>query len=156
QANAAAAPVPRDGNVFRKTHVHSGRRVAISPANSSMQHLCYARIRIDAATPEVIFHTGKSETALICLGGEAKVSAGKDKFTLAKYDAAYIPRGMDVTVRGASADLAEFSAEVDGDYPLQLVRYKDVRTDPTLHFTPGGPATTRDLNILVGKNVKAG
>ena len=156
QANAATVPVPREGNIFRKTHLHSGRRVAISPSNSSMQHLCYARIRIDAAAPEVSFNTSKRETALICLGGEAEVSAGKDRFTLAKYDAAYIPRESDVTIRGQAADLAEFSAEVEGDYPLQVVRYADVRSDPTLHFTPGGPATTRDLNILVGKNVKAG
>src|SRR5262245_28452317 len=106
QANGAAVPVPRDGNIFRKTHLHSGRRVAVSPANSSMQHLCYARIRIDAAMPEVTFHTGQRETSFICLGGEAEVTAGQDKFTLGKYDAAYIPRGWDVRVCGQQADLA--------------------------------------------------
>jgi 5-deoxy-glucuronate isomerase len=149
-------PVGREGNIFRKTHAHSGRKVAISPANSSMRHLCYARIRIDAATPEVAFHSGKHETALICLGGEAEVSAGPDKFKLAKFDAAYIPRGTEIKLRGQAADLAEFSAEVEGDYPLQVVRYADVREDKSLHFIAGGAATTRDLNILVGKNVKAG
>jgi 5-deoxy-glucuronate isomerase len=55
-----------------------------------------------------------------------------------------------------SADLAEFSAEVEGNYPLQMVRYSDIKDDKSLHFTAGGPATTRDLNILIGKNVQAG
>lgn len=151
-----AGRVEREGNVFRKTHAHSGRKVVISPANSSMQHLCYARIRIDAGTPEVAFHTGNRETALICLGGEAEVSAGQEKFTLSKYDAAYVPRGSEVRIRGQAADLAEFAADVEGKYPLQIVRYADVRADQSLHFTPGGPATRRDLNILIGKNVKAG
>jgi 5-deoxy-glucuronate isomerase len=153
---SAVDRVGREGNIFRRTHSHSGRRVAISPANSSMRHLCYARIRIDASTPEVAFHTGKQETAFICLGGEAEISAGAEKVTLSKFDAAYIPRGTDVKIRGQAADLAEFSADVEGDYPLQVVRYADVQADKSLHFIAGGAATTRDLNILVGKNVKAG
>jgi 5-deoxy-glucuronate isomerase len=36
------------------------------------------------------------------------------------------------------------------------VRYPDVVRDPSLHFTAGGDATTRELNILIGKNVQAG
>ena len=121
-----------------------------------MQHLCYARIRIDDRSPDVAFNTGNRETALICLDGEAEVSVGQEKFTLNKYDAAYIPRGSEVKIHGQTADLAEFASDVEGDYPLQVVRYADVRADKSLHLTVGGPATTRDLNVLVGKNVKAG
>ena len=152
----AAGRVEREGNVFRRTQAHSGRTVAISPANSSMQHLCYARIRLDASTPEVYFSTGKHETAIICLGGEAEVSAAREKFTLAKFDSAYIPPGSEVHIRGQEADFAEFAADVEGNYPLQVVRYADVRADKSLHFIAGGVATTRDLNILIGKNVQAG
>jgi 5-deoxy-glucuronate isomerase len=104
----------------------------------------------------VTFATGKKETAVICLGGEAEVSVGQEKFQLAKYDSIYIPRGSEVQLRGQAADLAEFAAEVEGNYPLQVVRYADVRADKSLHLTVGGAATTRDLNILIGKNVQAG
>jgi 5-deoxy-glucuronate isomerase len=152
----AASRVEREGNVFRKTHAHSGRTVAISPANSSMQHLSYARIKLNASTPEVTFNTGNQETAIICLGGEAEVSVGGNKITLAKFDSVYIPRGSEVQLRGQAADFAEFAAEVAGNYPLQVVRYADVRADKSLHFIAGGAATTRDLNILIGKNVQAG
>jgi 5-deoxy-glucuronate isomerase len=156
QADASMQPLAREGNVFRGTHRHSGRRVFITPENSSMRHLCYARIRLDGSISDVNFNTGDKETALICLSGQAEIEAGREKFTLSKHDAAYIPKGCAVKVRGGSADLAEFSAEVEGSYPLQIVRYADVQQDKTLHFVTGAAATTRDLNILVGKNVRAG
>jgi 5-deoxy-glucuronate isomerase len=41
-------------------------------------------------------------------------------------------------------------------YPLQIIRYADVVKDPALKFTAGGPSTSRDLNIIIGANVKAG
>ena len=150
-------PVSREGNVFRKTNVHKGRKVFITPANSSMKHLCYARIILDTSTPKVHFDNGKQETGLICLQGEVEVSVGKERFKLGERDSAYIPRGSSIDLEArASADIAEFSADVENLYPLQIVRYSDVKDDKALHFVAGGAATTRDLNILIGKNVQAG
>lgn len=156
QIDSTTEHLVREGNVFRNTHVHSGRKVAITPENSSMQHLCYARIKLDDSTTEVSFSTGNREAAIVCLSGPAEFEVGNDKFNLKKYDAAYIPKGAHVRVRGKTADLAEFSAEVKGDYPLQIVRYADVKDDKSLHFVAGGATTTRDINIMVGKNVQAG
>jgi 5-deoxy-glucuronate isomerase len=155
QENATGKLTPQ-GNVFRKTNSHSGRKVVITPANSSMQHLCYSRIILDAKTTKVAFSTGAQETALICLSCTAEVDASGKRFTLSQYDSAYIPSGTNVTVTGGPADIAEFSSDVKGDYPLQIIPYSQVKADKTLHFTAGGPATTRNLNILIGKNVQAG
>ena len=33
-----------DQMVFRKTHGHTGRRVSVTPSNSTMKHLSYGRI----------------------------------------------------------------------------------------------------------------
>jgi len=33
-----------DKMIFRKTNAHTGRHVAVTPANSSMRHLSYGRI----------------------------------------------------------------------------------------------------------------
>jgi 5-deoxy-glucuronate isomerase len=157
QSDGLAELITHEGNIFRKTNVHRGRKVFITPQNSTMQHLCYARTILDPSTPEAGWEDGKRETALICLSGEAEVIVGTDRFTLSERDAVYIPRGAVITVTTASsADLAEFSAEVEGHYPLQVVRYSSIKDDQALHFTAGGPATTRDLNILIGKNVQAG
>jgi 5-deoxy-glucuronate isomerase len=150
-------PVAKDGNVFRKTNAHKGRKVFITPANSTMKHLCYARTILDSSTPKVQFENREQETALICLAGEVEVTAGAEHFKLTERDSVYIPRGSSIKLETHShADLAEFSSDVEGKYPLQIVRYSDVKNDKALHFVAGGSATTRDLNILIGKNVEAG
>jgi 5-deoxy-glucuronate isomerase len=76
---------------------------------------------------------------------------------MGQYDALYVPRDSAVTIATeAAADLAEFSAPVANRYPIQFVPYAGILADGTLHFKTGGPATTRTLNILLGKNVQAG
>jgi 5-deoxy-glucuronate isomerase len=150
-------PVTREGNVFRKTNAHKGRKVFVTPANSTMKYLCYARTILDKSTPKVRFENGKQETALICLSGELDVNVGAERFNLGERDSVYIPRDSSIQLETrSSADVAEFSADVENKYPLQIVRYADVKDDKSLHFTAGGAATTRDLNILIGKNVEAG
>jgi len=157
QSDVLAEPITHKGTIFRKTNVHRGRKVFISPQNSTMQYLCYARTILDQSTPEAGWENGTHETALILLSGDAEVAVGADRFTLSERDSIYIPRGAAIEVKTrSSADLAEFSAEVEGNYPLQMVRYSNIKEDKSLHFTAGGPATTRDLNILIGKNVQAG
>jgi 5-deoxy-glucuronate isomerase len=56
----------------------------------------------------------------------------------------------------SSVDLAEFSSNVSGKYPLQVVRYADVSKDPGLNFTTGSPGCRRQLNMLLAKNIEAG
>ena len=147
--------------VFRGTASHRGRTVAVTPRNSSLAHLCYARIRLDAEVSGVAFETGDRETALLCMKVTTKrgcrVVVNDSVHDLDTHDAIYIPRGsyVEVTTSG-EADLVECAADVKGNYPLQVVRYADVVADPSLHFRAGGPSTTRDLNILIGKNVRAG
>ena len=149
--------VTREGNIFRKTNAHKGRKVFITPANSTMKHLCYTRTILDENTPKVGFENRGQETALICLSGEVEATVGSERFKLGEWDSVYIPRGSSIQLETrSSADVAEFSAEVDNKYPLQIVRYSDVKDDKSLHFVAGGAATTRDLNILIGKNVQAG
>jgi 5-deoxy-glucuronate isomerase len=157
QSSASFDPVTREGNVFRATNRHKGRKKFITPENSTMKHLCYARIILDSSVPTVEFSNGVQETALICLSGTVEASAAGKRFTLSERDSVYVPRGSSITLETKSAaDIAEFSADVDGDYPLQIVRYADIKDDKSLHFVAGGAATTRDLNILIGKNVQAG
>jgi len=57
--------------IFRKTNSQTGRRVAITPDNSTMRHLAYGRIMLNSAEPAVSFANGNRETGLICLSGEA-------------------------------------------------------------------------------------
>jgi 5-deoxy-glucuronate isomerase len=162
---------------FPDTASRPGRHLAVSPKNSDLEYLHYARIRLAAdssvatspATPRSVnFETGPRETGLLCMKGSCRLrvtlaSASGEPATAAQsielglHDGVYIPRGSAVEVSTESeTDLVECAAEVSGEYPLQVVRYADVAKTPALKFSAGGEASRRDLNIVIGNNVKAG
>ena len=144
--------------IFRRTASHKGRRIAVSPDNSSMHHLSYGRILLDAGTPEARFETNAREACLICLSGGCSVQIDTEgTYEIGQYDAIYIPRKRLVEVAtSGQVDLVECSAEVAQEYPVQLVRYAEVAASPALKFSTGIDGATRELNILIGNNVKAG
>jgi 5-deoxy-glucuronate isomerase len=143
--------------IFPKTASHRGRVMCVSPSNSDLEHLWYGRILLDATTPSVGFETGPRETALLCMRGRCRVIVDGIGHDLELHDAIYVPRGARLSVvTTGEVDLVECAAEVAGDYPLQIVRYESVKNDPALKFRAGSSATTRDLNILIGDNVRAG
>ena len=143
--------------LFSGTASHRGRHTSVSPGNSSLRHLCYGRILLDGSVPSVSFETGGRETALLCMRGGCSVKVNGTPHGLGPYDAIYVPRGSAVEVTtDVEVDLVECAAEVDGDYPLQVVPYEQVRQNPAQKFTAGGASTSRDLNIVIGDNVRAG
>lgn len=161
----------RENLYFPATASRLGRQLAVSPQNSPLRHLCYGRVRLAAGAPElahrqVTFETGERETGLLCMKGDCQIvalpssaafGATPQHVTLGQYDAIYVPRGWSVTISSASeVDLVECAAEVAGDYPLQIIRYADVSKSDSLKFSTGGDGSRRDLNILIGNNVRAG
>ena len=121
-----------------------------------MRHLAYGRIILNPSAPTVSFSNGDHETALVCLSGSADLKIGANTFRLAQHDAIYIPRESDIEVKTQGrVDIGEFSADVEHRYPVQFVSYAQVSQDASLHFNTGGPANSRDVNILIGKNVNA-
>jgi 5-deoxy-glucuronate isomerase len=143
--------------VFRSTASHKGRHISVSPRASAMQRLHYGRILLDSEVPRASFETGSREVGLICLAGACTIDVAGQTYSLGQYDSLYVPRGAFAEVATKSnVDLVDFEAEVEGDYPVQLVRYDDVQRDPSLKFQAGGESSTRSLNVLLGANVKAG
>ena len=143
--------------VFRKTNAQTGRHVAVTPENSTMRHLSYGRIILNPAKPLVSFSNGDHETALICLSGNGLVKTASGEFELEQFDAIYIPRDSEIAVSTkSSVDFAEFAADVNGTYPLKVVRYADVSKNPSMKFVAGCPGSKRELNVLIADNVEAG
>jgi len=148
---------PFEKMIFRKTNTHPGRNIAVSPQNSAMKHLAYGRIILNASTPKVEFSNDSRETAFVCLSRAVTLKAGSQEFELSQYDAIYLPRDTQIELQtNTLADIAEFSAEVEHRYPVQFISYQTLSKDPSLRFRSGGAGNTRDLNILIGKNVAAG
>ena len=143
--------------IFRRTNAHTGRNISVTPENSANRHLSYGRIILKHGVQSTSFSNGGQETGLIVLSGQATVVVNDEKLDLLQYDGIYIPRGATIQITtDRQTDIAEFSADVDGDYPLQIVRYAETVKDPTLKFTAGGPGQQRNLNVVFGRNVQAG
>jgi len=147
----------KDQYIYRATNKQKGRTIAITPQNSSMKHLAYGRIILDADVPTAEFETGDREIGLICMNGACSIDVDGEKNAIAQYDSIYIPRDSQVTITtDSSVDLVECSAEVDNRYPLQIVHYSDIKDDSALSFETGGDANRRRVNITLGKNIEAG
>ena len=143
--------------IFTGTASHRGRTVSVSPANSVLAHLCYGRILLGPDVPRVAFATEKRETALLCMRGACSITVDGTRHDIGLHDAIYVPRGSAVTVETTGeVDLVECAAEVEGTYPLQVIRYADLAADPKRKFRAGGESTSRDLNIVIGDNIRTG
>ena len=100
--------------VFRNSNAGTGRQLAVTPENSAVRHLAYARVILNSATPAVSFASGGRETALICLSGRANVKTDGQEFQLGRFDGLYIPRDSSIGISTESeADVAEFSADTE-------------------------------------------
>ena len=154
---ATHTEVLTETQVFRKTNDRLGRHISVTPGNSTNRHLSYGRIILRGSTQTAAFSTADRETGLIVLSGACRVEVGGEAVELGQFDGMYVPRDSLVQLTTTDqVDVAEFSAEVDGRYPLQVIRYSAVSKDPSLKFNTGGPAQQRCVNIVVGKNVEAG
>jgi 5-deoxy-glucuronate isomerase len=151
-------PLTSETCVLRQTHAAKGRTEAMNPSTSASRWLHYGRIILDAGVTPVTFTNSGRETSLIGLNGRARVTSGGTTYTVGRYDALYIPRDQEITVQpfDEGCDIAELSAQVDGKYAPAFVSYEQIKQDPALHFRAGGPGSSRELNILIGKNVDAG
>jgi 5-deoxy-glucuronate isomerase len=153
----STAPLESSKLIFTGTASRRGRHISVSPANSEMAHLHYGRIILDAGTPRAAFSTEGRETALLSMRGACSVTVDGARHDIGLHDAIYVPRGSAVVVETTGeVDLVECAAEVTGDYPLQIIRYAELSQNPKLRFRAGGESTTRDLNIVIGDNVRAG
>src|SRR5689334_1721948 len=153
----SVAPLDPQKLVFKGTASHRGRAIAVSPANSLLKHLWYGRILLGPDKPSVSFSTEGRETSLIVMRGACTLTVNGTRYDLGLHDGAYVPRGSTVEIStDQQLDIVENGAEVEGEYPLQIIRYQDIAANPKLKFTAGGAATSRDLNIVIGDNVKAG
>jgi 5-deoxy-glucuronate isomerase len=135
----------------------AGRNIFITPGNSSMRQMSYGRIRLDGNQSRVSFTNDGQETGLVCLSGAATVTVGEERFEMGLRDSLYISKGLPVTVEtAAEVDLVECSAVVEGEYPVQFVPYASVKANEKLHFVAGNESSKREINIMLGTNVKAG
>ena len=133
---SAAHTIGTESCVIRATHNQKGRTRSLAPHSAAVRHLHYGRIILDSGDAPVEFATGTHGTGLIGLRGRASVAVAGQGFDLAPYDGLYVPRDSAVQVTPSpesgddGCDLAEISAPVTGDYPLQYIPPHGERATP--------------------------
>lgn len=155
---AVLEKLSRETCIVKGTHLGTGRRNGIKPGTTATRNLSYGRVTLEAGDAPLAFENGGQETGFICLNGSGSVTANGSTFNLNRYDSLYIPRDSSIEVAAGDhgIDLAEISAPVEKQYPMQFVAFSDVRENEALHFTAGAPPNQRVINILLGKNIEAG
>lgn len=143
--------------LFRGTHQVQGRRRIIHQYNTGLEFLRYGRIVLGKGGGNVNIESVDEEIGFVCLGGGGGIQVEKDTFSLNKYDSLYLPRESRCTISSNGAfDLAEVAAPSSKKYPVQFVRFEEVKKDPDLVKQAGFEPYARNLHTLIGeKNVQA-
>ena len=142
---------------MRDTHKGRGRTHAVLPERPS-RHLRYGRVILDGAdAPVALRHRRVRDRAHLPgrVGRRHRQRAAPHAEPLRR-DLRAARRARGSAPDAAGCDLAEVAAPVTTVHDVQVVRFADIRQDPTLHVAAGGPTAMRDLNVLIGKNVRAG
>ncbi len=143
--------------LFRGTHQLQGRRRIIHQYNTGLEFLRYGRIVFGKGGEKVDIDSREEEIGFVCLGGEGKIQVENQTFSLKKYDALYLPIGTRCTISSqGGVDLAECAAPSSKKYPVQFVRFEEVKKNPDLVKQAGFEPYARNLHTLIGeKNVQA-
>jgi 5-deoxy-glucuronate isomerase len=153
--NQQSTQARADCSMFRGTHRVKGRKRIIDQTNSGLDFLRYGRTVVDGDAVEV--DTGEEEIAFFCAGGTGEILVGNETYTLGKYDALYVPRESRCRLSSSGKfDVVEAAAPSSKKYPVQLVRFEDIKKDPEKAKDAGFPPYSRKLHTVVGEdNVQA-
>ncbi len=143
--------------LFRGTNRVEGRKRIIHQYNTGLEYLRYGRIVLGPGGGKLEVESQEEELGFVCLAGKGAIDTNGQTFRLGKYDALYLPRDSRCTVFSAEPfDLAEMGSPASKKYPVQFVRFEDVRKDPKLVRQAGFEPYARTLHTLIGEaNVQA-
>lgn len=143
--------------LFRGTNRVEGRKRIIHQYNTGLEYLRYGRIILGSGGGKLEVESQEEELGFVCLAGKGAIDTNGQTFHLDKYDALYLPRDSRCTVFSAEPfDLAEMGSPASKKYPVQFVRFEDVRKDPKLVRQAGFEPYARTLHTLIGEwNVQA-
>ena len=143
--------------LFRGTHRVQGRKRIIHEYNTGLEYLRYGRIVLGQGGGKLDVESQDEELGFVCLAGQGTIEADGQTFRLGKYDALYVPRESRCTVFSTEAfDLAEMGSPASKKYPVQFVRFEEVRKDPKLVRQAGFEPYARTLHTVIGEvNVQA-
>src|SRR5690625_2034309 len=119
--------------LFKNTGSKKGRNLIISPENSELVSLGYARTILDREIPSVDYENPGFEAALICMSGEGIVEIKDRQFSMKPYDTVFVPPGNKGGIRtDSSVDIVECTAPSDEKGSPVFVPFNELNEDPEL------------------------
>lgn len=142
--------------LFRNTADKKGRNWIITPENSELEALGYARIILDQEVSSVEYENPDFEAALICLGGKGTITIGSDSFSVEPYDAIFLPPGNKGHIEtDSSLDIQESTAPSDQSGDAVFIPFEEINEDEELTQMLDSPPSQRKLHRIIDDNVPA-
>jgi 5-deoxy-glucuronate isomerase len=142
--------------LFRNTADKKGRNWIITPENSELEALGYARIILDDRVNRIDYSNPDYESALICLSGSGTVRIGSSAFEMEPYDSIFLPPGNRGTIEtDSSLDIVESTAPSDETGEPVFIPFKELNEDKELTQMLGAPPSQRKLHRIIDQNVPA-
>lgn len=142
--------------LFRNTADKKGRNWIITPDNSALEALGYARIILDKEVSETEYQNPDYEAALICLDGEGTVTLGDETYKLEPYDAVFLPPGNAGNIQtDSSLDILESTAPSSQKGEPVFIPFEEITEDQELTQMLGSPPSQRKLHRIIDQNVPA-
>lgn len=142
--------------LFKNTGSNKGRNWIITPENSELIALGYARTILDQEVSEAAYENPDFEAGLICMKGEGVIEVNGESFAVKPYDTLFLPPGQKGTIRtSGSLDIVECTAPaVETGSPL-FVPFEELNADPNLTEMLGQEGCYRKIHRLIDDNVPA-
>ncbi len=142
--------------LFKNTGNQKGRNWIITPENSELIALGYARTILDSEISKVDYENPDFEAGLICMKGEGTVEVGSESFAMKPYDTLFLPPGQKGHIStGSSLDIVECTAPSDEEGTPVFAPFKELNEDPELTEMLGYDGCYRKIHRLIDNNVPA-
>jgi 5-deoxy-glucuronate isomerase len=142
--------------LFKQTADKKGRNWIITPDNSELDALGYARVILDRETPRVSYDNPDFEAALICMKGEGSVTVGPESYQMKPYDTIFLPPGHNGAIETNSAlDILESTAPSDKSGKPVYIPFNELEKNPELTQDLGSGTCNRRIHRLIDMNVPA-
>lgn len=142
--------------LFRNTADKMGRNWIITPENSELEALGYARIILDREINKIEYQNPDFEAALICLGGEGRITIGSNSFSVEPYDSIFLPPGNKCSIEtDSSLDILESTAPSKQTGEPVFIPFEEINEDEELTQMLDSPPSQRKLHRIIDQNVPA-
>lgn len=142
--------------LFKNTADKKGRNWIITPENSELIALSYARTLLDEEVPVAEYENPDFEAALICMKGEGIVKIGEDEYKMSPYDTLFLPPGQKGEIRtNTTLDIVECTAPAEETGSPVFIPFEELNEDPDLTEMLGSDGCSRKIHRLIDDNVPA-